>query len=438
MARGTDMDAVVVREQRSSFKINDVVKLLEYPKVKGKPAWVTVRLFGPVYSQATFWVRNDRSNPRKKFPKIVRCYDCEQHKIVADKYDPFYDYYRQELDENVEFKNRLLQYSRYFYMQAIVRKLQDDMPSKNRMTAQEKKTHIKDPESESYTPVVVVRMTNKLFKAIQDLKEDNVVKFKDGKRTAYSVNHEKYGRDIMIRYDDSDGVAAGDRYQVKLVVDGGRTPLTDEEKQYLQWDMESIYPEEESENKIRQDFESWAKRMGIGKKRHIEDAEDENDSFDDDADDLEPKAKKSKKVQEDYDDDDDDLEEEPPKKAKKSKKTSLDNEDIAGDYDAFDEEEETPKKSKKKVKAVEEDEDEDLDDSDDSEEDDDDDFEEEPPKKKKVVKKKVEEEEEDEDDFDEDDFDEPAPKKTKKKVVKKKVEDDDDEDDDEDLDDSDW
>ena len=147
MARGTDMDAVVVREQRSSFKINDVVKLLEYPKVKGKPAWVTVRLFGPVYSQATFWVRNDRSNPRKKFPKIVRCYDCEQHKIVADKYDPFYDYYRQELDENVEFKNRLLQYSRYFYMQAIVRKLQDDMPSKNRMTAQEKKTHIKDPES---------------------------------------------------------------------------------------------------------------------------------------------------------------------------------------------------------------------------------------------------------------------------------------------------
>ena len=427
MARGTDMDAVVVREQRSSFKITDVVKLLEYPKVKGKPAWVTVRLFGPVYSQATFWVRNDRSNPRKKFPKIVRCYDCEQHRIVADKYDPFYDYYRQELDENVEFKDRLLQYSRYFYMQAIVRKLQDDMPAKNRMTSEEKKTHIKDPESESYTPVVVVRMTNKLFKAIQDLKEDNVVKFKDGKRTAYSVNHEKYGRDIMIRYDDSDGVAAGDRYQVKLVVDGGRTPLTDEEKEYLQWDMEAIYPEEESENKIRQDFESWAKRMGIGKKRHVEADEDEDDSFEDDAEDLEPKSKKSKRVEEDFEDDD--LEEE-PKKAKKSKKTSLDNEDIAGDYDAFDEEEEQPKKKKKVVKKKVEEDDEDFDDSDDE----DDDFEE-PPKKKKVSKKV--EEEEDEDDFDEDDFDEPAPKKTKKKVVKKKVEEDDDEDDDE-LDDSDW
>lgn len=432
MARGTDMDAVVVREQRSSFKITDVVKLLEYPKVKGKPAWVTVRLFGPVYSQATFWVRNDRSNPKKKFPKIVRCYDCEQHRIVADKYDPFYDYYRQELDENVEFKDRLLQYDRKFYMQAIVRKLQDDMPAKNRMTAEEKKTHIKDPESESYTPVVVVRMTNKLFKAIQDLKEDNVVKFKDGKRTAYSVNHEKYGRDIMIRYDDSDGVAPGDRYQVKLVIDGGRTPLTNEEKQYLQWDMESIYPEEESENKIRQDFESWAKRMGIGKKRHIEQDDDEDDSpFDDDADELdEPKPKKKSKVEDDYDDDDED-----DRPTKKSKKVSLDDEDIAGDYDAFDEDEERPNKSKKKVKKVEEDDDDDLDDSEDS---DDDDLEDEPPKKKKVVKKKVEEEEEDEDDFDEDDFDEPAPKKTKKKVVKKKVEEDDDEDDDEDLDDSDW
>lgn len=424
MARGTDMDAVVVREQRSSFKITDVVKLLEYPKVKGKPAWVTVRLFGPVYSQATFWVRNDRSNPKKKFPKIVRCYDCEQHKIVADKYDPFYDYYRQELDENVEFKDRLLQYDRKFYMQAIVRKLQDDMPVKNRMTAEEKKTRIKDPESESYTPVVVVRMTNKLFKAIQDLKEDNVVKFKDGKRTAYSVNHEKYGRDIMIRYDDSDGIAPGDRYQVKLVIDGGRTPLTEEEKQYLQWDMESIYPEEESENKIRQDFESWAKRMGIGKKRRVEqEDEDDDDSFDNDTDELdEPKPKKKPKVEEDFDDDEDD------RPTKKSKKASLDNEDIAGDYDAFDEEEERPKKSKKKVKQVEED------DEDDS---DDDDFDDEPPKKKKVVKKKVEEEEEDEDDFDEDDFDEPAPKKSKKKVVKKKVEDD-DEDEDDDLDDSDW
>ena len=365
MARGTDMDAVVVREQRSSFKITDVVKLLEYPKVKGKPAWVTVRLFGPVYSQATFWVRNDRANPKKKFPKIVRCYDCEQHKIVADKYDPFYDYYRQELDENVDFKDRLLQYDRKFYMQAIVRKLQDDMPAKNRMTSEEKKTHIKDPESESYTPVVVVRMTNKLFKAIQDLKEDNVVKFKDGKRTAYSVNHEKYGRDIMIRYDDSDGVAPGDRYQVKLVIDGGRTPLTDEEKQYLQWDMESIYPEEESENKIRQDFESWAKRMGIGKKRRLEQDEDEEyDSFDDDSDDLEEvKPKKVKKADTDFEDED--LEDEQPKKSKKSKKVSLDDDDIAGDYDAFAEEE-TPKKKKVVKKKVEEDEDDDddLDDSD--------------------------------------------------------------------------
>lgn len=435
MARGTDMDAVVVREQRSSFKITDVVKLLEYPKVKGKPAWVTVRLFGPVYSQATFWVRNDRSNPKKKFPKIVRCYDTEQHRVIADKYDPFYDYYRQELDENIDYKDRLLQYDRKFYMQAIVRKLQDDMPAKNRMTAEERKTHIKDPESESYTPVVVVRMTNKLFKAIQDLKEDNVVKFKDGKRTAYSVNHEKYGRDIMIRYDDSDGVAPGDRYQVKLVIDGGRTPLTDEEKQYLQWDMESIYPEEESENKIRQDFESWAKRMGIGKKRHLEqDENEEDDSFDEDSDDFdEPAPKKAKKqVDDDFDEDDEEEEVKPKKKSKKA--MSLDDEDIAGDYDAFEEEEETPKKKKvAKKKVEEEDEDDDFDDSDDEE---DDDFEEEPPKKKKKVSKKVEQE--DEDDFDEDDFDEPAPKKTKKKVVKKKVEEEDEDSDDDDLDDSDW
>ena len=421
MPHGTDMDSVVVRGNTSQAQDKDLVKFLEYPKVKGKPAWVTLRLFGPVYSKAGFWVKAKRytGNKGKAFFKICRCYDTETHQIVADKYDPFYDEWRRERDENIPREEQLLTYQRYFYMQAIVRKLQDNMPAKNKLTANEKKSGFKEMESDSYTPVVVVRLTASLLQQIQDMKEDNVVKFKTGKRTAYSVNHEKYGRDIMIRFDDSDGVAPSQRYAVKLVVDGGRTPLTDEEKAYLKWDMEQLYPEEESEGQIRRDFESWAKRIGL--------TADEDDEDDDRPKARKPKAEKKKKVEDDFDeesdtddtDGDDDFDDEPPKKSKSkpAKKKKVEDDD-------FDEDE------------SEESEESDEDESDDSDDDFDDDedeppFEEKKPKSKSS-KKKVEEE--DEDDFDEDDFDDEPPKKSKSKPAKKKKaeEDDDDfEDDDE-------
>ena len=399
MPRGTDMDSVVVKEQRQSFRIKDVVNLLEYPTANGKPVWVTIRLFGPVYSKADFWVRSDPKDPKKKFPKQVRCYDPETHQIVADKYDPFYDYMRQESDENKKPEDRLIQYGRKFYMQAIVRKLQDRMPAKNPMTATEKKTHIKEMDSDSYTPVVVVAMTNKVFKAIQDFKEDNVVKLKDGQRKAFSVNHPKFGRDIMIRYDGSQGVAPGDRYSVKLVVDGKRTPLTEEEKSYLQWNMEAIYAEEESEEEIKRDFNSWFKRMGLGKKRQLVDSDEDTEELED------VKPKKVKKVESDYDEDESD-----------------DFED-----DDFDEKPKAKKKIKKVVEEDLDDEDDDFDSSDDEE-----DVFEEPKKKPKKVKKQVEDDDLDEDDLDEDDFDEP---KKKPKKSKKQVEEDPDDDD---PDDSDW
>ena len=424
MPHGTDMDSVVVRGNTSQAQDKDLVKFLEYPKVKGKPAWVTLRLFGPVYSKAGFWVKAKRytGNKGKAFFKICRCYDTETHQIVADKYDPFYDEWRRERDENIPREEQLLTYQRYFYMQAIVRKLQDNMPAKNKLTASEKKSGFKEMESDSYTPVVVVRLTASLLQQIQDMKEDNVVKFKTGKRTAYSVNHEKYGRDIMIRFDDSDGVAPSQRYAVKLVVDGGRTPLTDEEKAYLKWDMEQLYPEEESEGQIRRDFESWAKRIGL--------TADEDDEDDDRPKARKPKAEKKKKVEDDFDeeesdtddtddtDENDDFDDEPPKKFKPKSKPAK-KKKVEDDEDDFEDDE-----------SEESDEDE-SDDSDDDFDDDEPPFEE---KKSKAKSSKKKVEEEDEDDFDEDDFDDEPPKKSKSKPAKKKKanEDEDDfEDDDE-------
>lgn len=458
MPRGTDLDAVTIRGSSNNFRMSDVVNMLEYPTKNGKAGWVTIRLFGPVYSDAFFWAKAKQGS-NKSFRAPCRCYDPDTHQCVPEKYDPWYDEYRRECDENIDRKDRLLQYSRYFYMQAIVRKLQDNMPAKNRITAQEKKTGFKDPDSDSYTPVVVVQLTPKILSAIQDMKEDNVVKLKSGTRKAYNVTDEKFGRDIMIKKDMSPGVAPGDIYQVKLAVDSGRTPLTEEEKAYLTWDMNTIYAPEQSEAEVKRDFESWARRMGLTK-RKVE--EPEVDEDDDDTDDFEeerstPKLKKkvSKKpeveeddFEEDDSDDDfeDDEEDEAPKKkpAKKSKKVVEDeddlNEDSEDDFDDEDEEESTPKKKASKKKPVE-DEDEDDFEDDDSDDDFDDDEDEEPAPKKKSSKKKVVEEEDDEDDFDDEDEEEepkPVKKSPKKKPVKKSkkvVEDDDDEfeDDDEDF-----
>lgn len=457
MPRGTDLDAVAVRGSSNNFRISDVVNLLEYPTKNGKAGWVTIRLFGPVYSDAFFWAKA-KPGSQKSFRVPCRCYDPDTHQCMPEKYDPWYDEYHRECDEDPDRKNRLLQYSQYFYMQAIVRKLQDNMPAKNRISAQEKKTGFKDPDSDSYTPVVVVQLTPKILRAIQEMKEDNIVKLKSGTRKAYHVTDEKFGRDIMIKKDMSPGVAPGDIYQVKLAVDSGRTPLTEEEKEYLTWDMNTIYAPELSEAQAKRDFESWARRMGLTKRKV---AEPEVEEDDDDTDDFEeerttPKLKKkvSKKPQvededdfeeDDSEDDFDDDEEETPKKklSKKSRKVVEEDEDNDfeedDDEDEFEndeEEEPAPKKSSKKSvkkfkKVVEEDED-DFDD-----EDSDDDFndeEEEPtPKKKpsKKSKKVVEEEDEDEDDFDDEDEEEPTPKKkSSKKPVKKSkkvVEDEDDE-----------
>ena len=450
MPRGTDLDAVTVRGSTNTFRMSDVVNMLEYPTKNGKAGWVTIRLFGPVYSDAFFWAKAKQGST-KSFRVSCRCYDPDTHQCVPEKYDPWYDEYRRECDENIDRKDRLLQYSRYFYMQAIVRKLQDNMPAKNRLTAQEKKTGFKDPDSDSYTPVVVVQLTPKILSAIQDMKEDNIVKLKSGTRKAYHVTDEKFGRDIMIKKDMSPGVAPGDIYQVKLAVDSGRTPLTEEEKEYLTWDMNTIYAPEQSEAEVKRDFESWARRMGLTKRK----VEPEVEEDDDDMEDFEeerstPKLKKSPKKSEedDFEDDDSDdfeddeeEEEETPKvkKSKKSKKSVEEDEDDFDEDDSeddFEDDEEESKPAKKSSKKSVKDDDDDFDEEDDFE----DDEEEETPKPKKKSSKKVVEEDED-DDFEDDDEEEEEPKpvkrSAKKKPVKKskKVVDDDDEfeDDDDDF-----
>lgn len=285
----------------------------------------------------------------------------------------------------------------FFYLtNAIIREIQEEEPSKKAdHTKGEKKTGFKDIRTKSWTPVRVLRLTSSMVGRMQELGEQNTKTDKDtGKKKAYDVSHPKFGIDLNIKYKPK--ASGSDKYSIDAV--GKKTPLTDEEKKYLVWNLTEELLDlcgRMSPEQAKEDF----KRMELVGGEEIEDSDD-----DDDDDDI-PVGKKSKKKKgkNAFDDEDDS-----PKKKKKKSKSDDDEDD---EYE--DDEDEAPKskKSKKSDKGS---------------------------KKKKSDKKSKKSKSDDEDD--EDDEDE-APKKKKSKdksskgksdkKSKKKSDDDDDEDDDE-------
>jgi hypothetical protein len=267
---------------------------------------------------------------------------------------------------------------------AIPRELQEDI--KPKITKEEEaESGIIQKGSKSKTPVRVIRLTPGLVAKIKDIQKLNVhrVKFKDkdtGKvveeRKAMPIYHPKYGQDINIKFNDK-AKSPGDYYAVQR---DDKTPLTEEELEYLKWDIEA-WPfvneadtESEAESEIRKfkgkHWDRYRKHSKIQKDEDYDEDDDIDDEDDEDEDD-EPRSKKSKSKQksskakakssrhddeddeddededdeedEDYDDDLDEDEEdddEPPRKSKakstaksKSKKRPVDDEDEDEDED---------------------------------------------------------------------------------------------------------
>ena len=354
-----------------------------------------------------------------------------------------------------------------FAANVIDRRLQEDAPKKKKKpTSEERSSGFKDKDSESWTPVVVQRFGQSVFSLVTDLNATNKVTIKD-KKTTRPIDDKKYGRDVEIKYDGEKTPAQ--QYNIQR---GERAPLTEEELEYLVWDIEAALlkiqkehgkdaeaeakrlekllvdekgkplksksddDNDDDDGEDMEDDEDKPKKKKKGNKRRDDDDDDDDDSSDDDGDDLEdgdddedekPKKKKRRDDDDDEDedrpkkkkrrDDDDDEDEDRPKKKKRKN-------DDDEDGPPWDEEDEDEKPKKKKRK---DDDDEELDDLLD-----DDDDEDEKPKKKK----RKDDDDEDEDRpkkkkrrDDDDDEDEDRPKKKKKRR-------DDDDDDDDDGDDS--
>lgn len=464
--RGTDLGSVKVKSHGDKPKITDKVNLFKFPE----GVWVTLRLHGGTFSYVEYWCRTNTEAVKKgarvpRFPITSPSYDPETQQYDSTKFDPWKAYADTEYDANDKEKVRMIDVRKRFYMEAIYRKAQRDIPrNPPKPTTKERKTGFKDKDSDTYMINVALSLSPSLTQKIKELSGLNVVDGRSGSK-AFPVSHPKYGRDIKILYDSKKEPA--NQYAVQL--GDKRTPLTEEELSAPHWDLSDLLtPAEEKET--RADFEGWSKRMGIKtakKRKHdveeLDEELEEDDDLDDEDDDTpkskkkKPAAKKTTKRKSSRDDDDEDEED--------------DEEDDDLDEDE-DEDDEPPRRSSKKKpvakgkkKVVDEDDEDDEDEEDDDldDEDEDEDEDDEPPKrskKKAPVKSKAkskrrsddddeddEEDDEEEDDLDDDDEDEeedespkskkkPAAKKAPaKKTSKRKPVDDDEDDEDEEDDD---
>ena len=429
-----DLDDYKTNDNTRAPGMADIAAVYKFPEKK----WVQIRLLPGMQPEACYWVTTKKKDGKiAKFMAPCVSYDPAAQERDSTIYDPWRDLQLKEASlikaGDMAKEEAKVQYASHFWMQAVVRSEQKKQPSKlPKPSKEERSSGFKSKDSDSWTPVYVVKVGRGLAGKLKELKGLNTVESKKtGSIQAFAVNDAKYGRDIRVLYDSSK--APADQYQVQL--GEKRTPLTDEELEYLKWDMEGIVIEADPKA-VKADYESWASRNGIKTKKGKQ-VDDEDDAEDDEDADEKPakksKGKPSKKAKdEDFDDDDfddedddDDEDEKPAKKSKgkPAKKSKNDFDDEDDDFDDEDEDEKPAKKSKgkpaKKAKDDFDDEDED-DDLDLDDEDEDEDEDEKPAKKSKgKPSKKAKDEDDDFDDFDDEDEDEkPAKKSVKKKKSK--------------------
>jgi len=292
--KGTDLDDIADGAGGKRPRITDKVNMVKFPEGK----WLQARLFGPIYTYAGYWVKTKKKDG-KAATFYVPCpsYDPNTQQRDSSKYDPWRDLEAQQIADDVPQAERLVRFAKKGYINGIVRSAEKDKPRKVSATKKELKTRFKDKDSDSWTPVFGFPLGTA---ALNKLKEQGQLNTKEvnGQTKAFPLTHEKYGRDVRIKYDSTK--APADQYQV--VMGDKRMPLTDEQKEYLIWDLSEL-EDEIPEAEVRRDFESWASRNGIkvkgakGKKKSKDEDEDDEDLPDDDGDDDEddePKKKKGK------------------------------------------------------------------------------------------------------------------------------------------------
>lgn len=352
-------NSIKTKSRNDALKLDDVIDIIQLPKNKYftfrilpimplhvRQVWIKLWAGGKgkekrVVSIPRYAINFDPSNPEKP-KKGVKCPYME----LAAKFEGQ--------------KEAPVRAGDFWLFNVIDREKQDEgAPRKSPSPSKsEKKTGFKDINTETWTPVRVMRLTSTSINRLQELSEENKVKDKKTKKTAqFDASDARYGFDVKIKFKpDAPGT---DKYALDPA--GGPSKLTDEEQSYLVWNLTEELLDATGrmeEDAAREDI----KRMEVVGAESVDDDEDEDDEDDRPS---KGKGKKSKSKSTALDDDDDDDDDKPKKskkskdkksskdkskdKVKKSKKASkLDDDD---DDDENDEEPKPKKSSKSKDKV---------------------------------------------------------------------------------------
>ena len=341
----SDLSSVYVgggEKNKTSLNPADVVDMQKLPDGK----FLCVRLLGGVMVTGSYWVTTlKRDKTKGQFNTGCSSWDPVTRQQNDSVEDAWRDFERELVEAGVPRQDRIVRFSTSYYMNAIVRSIQEDEPSrKPKATEEEIESGFKDKDSNTWTPVRVIALPVSVLDQIQKLKTINTarVKSKTGavQTKAFDINHPKFGCDIMIMYDSSK--AGASKYSVQK---GDRTPLTEEEKEYLTYDLDKLFLEIDPAD-IQKDFDGWKRRNKTLIDNCFAKGDESSDSYSDDEDEVKP-SKRKRAEPEDFDEDE-------VKPAKKSSKKSEPEDDFDEDDfdDDFEEEKPAPKKAVAKKKPA--------------------------------------------------------------------------------------
>ena len=301
-----------------SESISDKVDLLKIKDTKGgkKTIWTLVRFVGEIYPYAEHWI-SILSKEGKEF-KIRK--PCLAYNSESDDFSNRCPYC--ELEGKIGKKR--------FLSNVIDREAQEGEPKKAKKPSKEEiKRGFRHKDDDSWSPIRVTNIPLTLASKIKATIELNKHKIKDKKTgekkiVSCDIADSKYGCDIAISFDSTK--KGGDMYNIQKQE---HTPLTDDEKEYLLFDLEDAITTEDLDTAEKEAKKLKAKLdpSVYGTKDDYEEDEDidEDDVIDDEFENSKSKSKKSKKSK--YDDDDEDDYKSKKSKSKKSKYDDEDNDD---------------------------------------------------------------------------------------------------------------
>ncbi len=258
-----DWDKPNIINNSKSARIEDFSQTLQYPPNE----YVDQRLFGPLFSILYIWFDIKTKEGKKvSIPKICLDYDPKEHKIV-----------REICPYRASGNGRMAQ---VFYSNSIIRDLQNAEPKKTpKPTRYERKKrplvpgsdtlyYVKEAGSKSWTPVRLVKLTSTTMTKADKLKSKNIHKVK-GEKTAYSIAHPKYGRDISISFDPNAAGAA--MYDIQ---NGEPSPLTEKEQNYL---MQPFFTKAVEPLDVKSAKKDMTQLLSVLVKKKGEDDDDDDD-----------------------------------------------------------------------------------------------------------------------------------------------------------------